>query len=187
MKKIFFATVFILSIALTSFAQNSVMDFYKADIEAIKASGMGFPNGEAEIQKKDISNGYIAYSLNKLGMMGFKQMAYFISNNGKKFAVVATFGCGPACSIDDFNFYELKNAKLVDKTAIYYPTSLKTQVDNAMKPYLEKGSYWIKVPQHGTTIQFGYVEGFAVDDTRLVVVCELQYNVNNGTFKFLKK
>lgn len=187
MKKVILTTIFAVCITVLSFGQNSVMDFYKADIEAIKSPGRSNPNGEAIIQKKDIANGFISYGLQRFGMMGFKDMAYFISNNGKKFAVVASFGCGPGCATQSFNFYELQNGKLVDETASYYPSSLKNQVEDALRPHLQNGGLWVKIPQHGTTIQFGYQDGPALEDTNFVAVCELQYNVNNGTFKFAKK
>jgi len=192
MKKLILTTILILCTTLFSFGQNSVMDFYEAEVKALKNEyesdyGSPLPAGiEKEIIKvKDVQNGYVSYGFQGFWTMGYKEMAYFISNGGKKFVAVATFGCGPACNTSEFKFYELQNGKLVDKTTTYYPSQLKMQVENLLP---NPDFFWVKVPRYGTNIQIGYPNPDATfDESEVIFVCELQFNIADGIFTFVAK
>lgn len=182
MKKSIITLFIVACLTISGFAQNSVKDFFEADIVTIKKVN---PKAEAIISAEDLGNGFMSYGV-PLVLTGFKEMAYFISNNGKKFVAVATFGCGPACATTDFSFFELQNGTLVDKTDSYFTSTLQNKVNVALSPYADKG-FWVKVPQQGLNIQFGYPEGPAMDDSVVNFVCELQFNVADGTFTFVEK
>lgn len=184
--KILLILLFNIIFTISSFGQNSVMDFYEADVAVLRMDFEPDYIPNPIIKVKDVQNGYISYDLQDFGIMGFKEMAYFISDNDKKFVAVATFSCGPACSISDFKILELQNGELVDKTEIYLPTKLLNQLNEATFPYIDKEP-WIKVPQQGLNIEFGYAEGPVTDDSEVIFVCALQFNVADGTFTFVEK
>lgn len=156
--------------------------------------------GDGRINKKDIANGYMSIGYT-FGNMGFEEMALWKSKTGKVTLGVASFGCGPVCGCDELNFYEIENGRLKNKTAIYYPKKeikemMKSQHDVKLALHKQKNpknnvnhlANWVKLPQMGTTIQFGwhYNHFDGILET-FYSVCELQYDVENGNFKLVGK
>lgn len=177
MKQTSLIMILLVIITTFSYSQNSVMDFYRADTKSLNQS-------DKVILKKDIRNGFISYK-SKFSM-GYKEMGFFISNNGKKFVAIATFACGPGCKTESLRFYELKQGKLVDKTATYYPVALQEQVRKAYGNHHQKGP-WIVVPRYGTSIKIGYRVGTDPTNLKAKFIGELAFNVANGTFRFVRK
>jgi len=155
--------------------------------------------GDGAITEKDIANGYMNVG-HTFGNMGFETMALWKSKTGKATLVVASFGCGPGCQVDEIHFFEIQNGKLIDKTSDYLPTKeIKELLDNQhssklalLKQQRPKSdatqlANWIELPKVGATIQFGWNHN-PLDGTTAVFfpVCELQYDINNGTFKLVK-
>jgi len=198
MKKIILTTIITVCTVAFSFGQTSVKDFYEADLKAMRKQhkadfGSELPKEATKdiIKVEDLQNGYISYSLMPLGVTGYKEMAYYTSNNGKKFVAIASFACGPVCGLWDLLFFEMQDGELVDKTSTYFPTSLRNQVEEVWKDYKNKEgkSIWIKVPQYGTSIKIGYFNGYTMDfePEHFNLLAELEYNVATGTFTFVKK
>ncbi len=155
--------------------------------------------GDGKINKMDIANGYLLVD-RTFGNMGFEEMALWKSKTGKATLGVAGFGCGPVCKCYELDFFEIENGRLVNKTADYYPKKeikemMKNQHDAKLALHKQKNpkdnvshlSNWVKIPQTGTTIQFGwhYNHFNGIPET-FYPVCELQYDTDNGTFKLVK-
>ncbi len=156
--------------------------------------------GDGAITEKDIANGYMNVG-HTFGNMGFETMALWKSKTGKATLGVASFGCGPGCDANEIHFFEIQNGELVDKTGDYLPNKeIRELLDNqhdSKLALLKKQrptsdakhlANWIEMPKIGTTIQFGWNHG-PLDGTKasFFPVCELQYDVENGTFKLIKK
>ncbi len=202
MKNIICSLLFSLYIFTTSFAQTSVMDFFNARMKAYKAElrkskitdETPFQNNK-NITVKDIKNGYLRYDLPYAE--GFEEMAYYIPTQGTKFAVVASFACGPACETDLPTFYELENGSLVDKTEKYLPKTTREEIKSTLAKVESKIALtnkesslgmWVQVPQKGTTILIGFKEEAGIsEDGKFHVIYELAYTKANGTFKAVRK
>lgn len=181
---IFFSLGFILFVNEFAFAQNSVLDFYQADMESIKKTN---PKAEITLEEVDVNNGFVSYRIKEHSYNNLKNIAYFISNNGKKFIAMASITCDVECIITNFRFYELENEELIDKTFDYFPQEMNVKLDEAINEKIPKNqNLWIKVPKEGTVIQFGYFKIPSKRVDNFIVVCELHFNVENGTFSFVE-
>jgi hypothetical protein len=98
---------------------TSILDYYKAfeKEKSNKDKELGLQGFGLEIVEKDEANGYLKFK--EKGEMGYKEMGYFTYKD-VHFIAVASFGCGPACTMYKFEFFELRGGKLVDKTQQYY-------------------------------------------------------------------
>lgn len=202
MKKVILTTILAVCITALSFGQSSVMDFYNAKIQSLKEEAKIDPRASFELKiiKKNVQNGYLKYDYNPAqgylaGVVSSpEEMVYFTSKNGKKFIATALTmklnkdGKGNT-DLLNFHFYEFADGKLVDKTKQYFTSSLKEQVEATVKKkrtQMGNASMYIALPEFGTTIKIGlwlaHQGGMAKVD-----ICELQYNVNNGTFTFVAK
>ncbi|SFE41944.1 hypothetical protein [Thermoflexibacter ruber] len=202
MRTIIFSLFFTLFVFTSSVAQTSVMDFFNARMKAYKAElrkgkitdETPFQNNK-NITVKDIKNGFLRYDLPYAE--GFEEMAYYIPTQGNKFAVIASFACGPACETDLPTFYELENGNLVDKTDKYLPKATREEIKEALTKAESKIvlsdkdaslGMWVKVPQQGTTIFIGFKEDAGIsEDGKFHQIYELVYTRANGTFKAVRK
>lgn len=195
MKKTISILFFVLIYSFNSFAQSSVMDFYNSHLATLQQTA-GNTDRSPTFKKKDITNGFLSYDLMNIGIMGWEEMAYFTAKNGKKFVAIVSYGCGPLCGCGLPTFYELQNGALVDKTEQYLPKSTQEQITQAIWQSIDNDKsksdntvpvgMWVKLPQIGTTIEIGKMEGM-MEGGKLVVMYELQYEEQNGTFKLVKK
>jgi hypothetical protein len=98
---------------------TSILDYYKAfeKEKSNKDKELGLQGSGLEIVEKDEANGYLKFK--EKGEMGYKEMGYFTYKD-VHFIALASFGCGPACTMYKFEFFELRGGKLVDKTQQYY-------------------------------------------------------------------
>ena len=185
-------------VALSGFAQTSVMDFYDAKTKAHRKqmmnNGVDMKDTPFTIKTKDIKNGFIAYELPLVE--GFEEMAYYIPAQGAKFVAVVSFGCGPACEAGLPTFYELKDRVLVDQTNKYLTEKTRAEIEKGLedarakiKPADEETllGQWVKVPQQGTTIQIGFMEDGGVSDGKFHIIYELVYTKATGTFSLSRK
>lgn len=179
MRKTITILFWIIATTSSTFAQSSVMDFYEADVRAMKSDN---PNAIITIEKQDVYNGFVSYTIKGPYRTIHKQMAYFIANNGKRFVAMVTSNI-EELSATDFRFYGLENNLLVPKE---YPCDI-VQVDDALAGRIPKSkSIWIKLPQYGTNIQFGEMQGPLGKDEKYSPICELQFDTDKGTFKLVK-
>ncbi len=184
------------------YSQNSIIDFF---IPHVKSFQKSLENNSKPVFKiKDTENGFYSYDLNSFGITGFEEMAYYISQKGNKFVAITSFGCGPLCGCDFPKFFELNGDILVDKTQKYFPSTLKSQIVKKLEAqksiilksileqiYKETGTeltendiplaFWVKLPQKGTTIKFGFMEG-AEENGKFYSIVELKYDSVSGLF-----
>jgi len=171
------------------------MDFYNAKAKEMAIADVGQKGFKLNITKKDVSNGFLAYSYSPaLGyMVGVldspEEMAYFVAKNGKKLVVTSTlsknnFTGSITWSGELPKFYELKNGTLTDKTDSYLPSQESSKMMGELNN--EEHSIYIKLPQTGTTILVGSIDR-KTGTSSFKPVYELQFDVNNGTFKVVKK
>ena len=189
MKKVFF---FVLLLAFfQSKAQRSVMDFYVA-----KTIDLATNNAEFKllIKKQDIPNGFLACSYDP--PMGYMigvvenplEMAYFIANNGKKFIASVDYSKLAAgenkyiWSCQGIVLEQLEQGKL----QVFKDKVLEKAQQELMKKVPDGRSFWAKVPQKGTVILLGHIDP-AKGVSSFVVSRELHFNLQNGSFKEVKK
>jgi hypothetical protein len=108
---------------------TSILDYYKAfeKEKSIKDRELGIEGSGLEITEKDEANGYLKFKGKT--ETGYTEMGYFTYKD-VHFIALASFGCGPVCTMSKFEFFELRGGKLVDKTKQYYE-SAKDWVEHA--------------------------------------------------------
>ncbi|WP_448528568.1 hypothetical protein [Raineya sp.] len=187
--------VFLFSTTLLAFsvmAQNSVMDYYKAQEKALKDPNQ--PGGAFKKVipiKQDVKNGFISYKTEPpmyyiLGATDARtDMAYFFAKNGKKFAVSATTSKveGMGWQGETPTFYQLAKGELINITEEFISLERNNEVLNAIP---EGRTVFTKIPQIGTTIQIGSIDP-KIGESSFRIAYEMQFNVNDGTFKWVKK
>lgn len=182
MKNIILTFLFTGCTILLSFAQSSILDFYEADVQSIIKRN---PNAKVTLLEKDIANGFMTYKVEEHDRSNLKHMAYFIANNGSKFVAIVSADCQQECIVTDFRFYKLENNQLVTGVEPEpYPIDLSAKVTDAISEKLEDNTLWIKLPQYGTTIQFGYYKIPSKRMDNFIVICELLFDVEAGIFSF---
>ena len=112
---------------------TSILDYYKAfeKEKSNKDKELGLQGFGLEIVEKDEANGYLQFK--EKVEMGYKEMGYFTYKD-VHFIAVASFGCGPVCTMYKFEFFELRGGKLVDKTKQYYE-SAKEWIDRQLTAF----------------------------------------------------
>lgn len=187
--------VFLFSTTLLAFsvmAQNSVMDYYKAQEKSLKDPNQ--PGGAFKkviLIKQDVKNGFISYKTEPpiyhiLGATDARtDMAYFVAKNGKKFAVSATTSKvdGMGWQGETPTFYQLVKGELINITEEFISLERNNEVLNTIP---EGRTIFTKIPQIGTTIQIGTIDR-KIGESSFRVAYEMQFNVNDGTFKWVKK
>ncbi len=187
--------VFLFSTTLLAFsvmAQNSVMDYYKAQEKSLKDPNQ--PGGafkKVTPIKQDVKNGFVSYKTEPpmyyiLGATDARtDMAYFVAKNGKKFAVSATASKveGVGWQGEMPNFYQLVKGELINMTEEFISLERNTEIFSAIP---EGRIIFSKIPQIGTTIQIGSIDP-KIGESSFRVAYEMQFNVNDGTFKWVKK
>ncbi len=196
MKKVFF---FVLLLAFfQSKAQKSVMDFYVAKIAQVAEINASEPEGSEPlkllIKKQDIPNGFLACSYDPplgylIGVVDSPlEMAYFIAKNGKKFMAsveynkLATGDNKYIWACQGVVLESLENGKLKKFTDKALEKVQKDLMDKAP----DGRNFWAKVPQVGTVIQMGYIDP-AKGESSFVISRELHFNLQDGSFKEVKK
>lgn len=101
---------------------TSILDYYKAfeKEKSKKDKELGLQGFGLEILEKDEANGYLKFK--EKGEMGYKTIGYFAYED-IHFIAIASFGCGPVCTMYKFEFFELRGGNLVDKTKQYYESA----------------------------------------------------------------
>jgi len=176
-------------------------------IEALFASG--FPSSEKpKILKEDIANGYLEFEANQNGtILKYPgQIGYFTTSSGEEILVTALPSCMQACGYG-LSFFQMEGEKLIMKptesfiegmgmetmnefgTAV--PEQMRAKMTDAEKEAQKKGAMGlydqiITIPQQGTTITFEKITNLE-GEKKKILVAELQYNVETGTFTFVKK
>lgn len=191
MKKLFLgvlATLFVFS----AIAQNSIMDYYRAQEKALKnpnQPGGGF-NKVIPI-KQDVKNGFISYKTEPpmyylVGASDARtDIAYFVAKNGKKFAVSATTSKleGLGWQGEMPTFQQLVKGELVNITEEFISLERNTEIFSSIP---EGRIMFSKIPQIGTTIQIGSIDP-KIGESSFLIAYEMQFNVNDGNFKWVKK
>ena len=170
---------------------TSILDYYKAfeKEKSNKDKELGLQGFGLEIVEKDEANGYLKFK--EKGEMGYKEMGYFTYKD-VHFIAVASFGCGPACTMSKFEFFELRGGKLVDKTQQYYTVSTRNMVENMRNTFEKSRQVFlqdenikldlkIQIPKEGTDIRV-YGIPSKVGETELLGT--LVYNNNQKTFDY---
>lgn len=187
--------------AATTKLSTNVEDYYKLWLKDFKAdmekkSGQAVPDPKVSI--KDIANGFLKIDLMSAGITGYNTMTLWAAKNGKTTLGVLTHGCGPVCFSGQITFYELENGALKNVTEKVLP--VKTQ-QRLQKLGEEKGKsdqeysypgngYWTILPQNGTTVKMGLAKENPQNNNKKefkVLMAELQYNVEDNTFKLVEK
>lgn len=162
-----------------SFAQSSVIDFYNAELKELNTY-----KATAKIKKQDVPNGFVSYMVHKAdGELIYKEMAYFIAQNGKEFVAIVTANITQRYTTD-FRFYELQNGTL--SAAVHCSLEVLNQVQEVLNKKINKKNVWIKLPQLGTTIQFGELLS-EVEMYDFVAICEIKFDSKDGTFHLVQK
>ena len=183
--QLFLLTCFISTSLVT--AQNSVLDFYEADIKSTKLDGH-----VPKVLIKDLNNGFIRYNLGDFT----HDLAYFIANNGKKILAKLSYNCVRGCKDIVLKFYEMQNAQLIDKTETYFPKNTQKEIFDYLNESImnvqafRSQKYnmfpvpiaWIKLPQYGTSIKFGLFDKDMGTAERFDSHYELKFNLTNGNF-----
>ncbi|MDX1905298.1 MAG: hypothetical protein SFU27_14185 [Thermonemataceae bacterium] len=191
MKKISFLLTIAILIANFAFGQYSVTDFYEAKVKEL--SNPDQPGGAFKVIPivKDVKNGFISFKTDPpLGyMIGVTEsrtdMGYFVAKNGKKFVATAdiakTQGYGWSGGMP--SFYELTEGYLANITESLVSSEQITEILGN----IPKGrDIFSKVPKIGTTIQIGTIDR-KQGEKSFKVAYEMLFDVNNGTFKIVKK
>jgi len=191
MKKSSVFVILAMFIATCTFAQNSIMDFYKAQEKGLKNPNQ--PGGGFKVIpiKQDVKNGFISYKTDPpLGfMIGVTEsridMGYFVSKNGRKFiaetSISKTEGMGWSGEMP--NFYKLVNGERVNITEEFLPFQKSSEMSSSVP---EHRRVCTKIPRIGTTIQIGSIDP-QKGESSFQLIYEMQFNVNNGTFNIIKK
>jgi hypothetical protein len=192
MKKTLILVVIAMLIAISSIAQNSVMDFYKAQEKALKNPNQpgGAFNKVIPI-KQDVKNGFISYKTDPpmyyiAGATDSRtDMGYFTSKNGKKFVASTTVmkveGMGWAGEMP--TFYQLVKGELVNITEEFISLEKNTEIFSALP---NGRTIFAKIPQIGTTIQIGSIDPNA-GESSFSLLYEMLFDVNTGIFRIVKK
>lgn len=191
MKKNSIFVILAMFVANCIFAQNSIMDFYKAQEKALKNPNQ--PGGGFKVIpiKQDVKNGFISYKTEPpLGFLiggtdSRTDMGYFVAKNGKKFVASASIMKieGMGWSGEMPAFYKLVNGELVSITEEFLPFEKSSEMSNGVP---EHRRVCTKIPQIGTTIQIGSIDP-KKGESSFQVSYEMQFNVNDGTFNIIKK
>lgn len=185
----------------TTKLSTNVEDYYKIWVKAFKADiekKSGQAAQDPELSVKDIANGFLKIDLAKTGVMGYNTMTLWAAKNGKTTLGVLTHGCGPVCASGTITFYELEGDVLKDVTEKVFP--LKEQ-ERLQKKGFEKSKndqeynypgngYWTILPQNGTTVKMGLAKENPQNNNKKefkALMAELQYNVEDNTFKLVEK
>ena len=139
--------------------------------------------------------------MNEIGVTGYNTMTLWAAKNGKTTFGVLSHGCGPLCTPGDINFYEMEDGKLKNVTEKVFPLEKQRQL--AKKAYDKQqasgdeefnspgNGYWVILPQVGTTINMGLMKLDPKSDGEKRInstpIAELQYNVEDNTFKLVEK
>lgn len=178
-------------VATYTFAQNSIMDFYKAQEKALKNPNQLGGGFKVILIKQDIKNGFISYKTDPpLGfLMGVTDartdMGYFVAKNGKKFSASSSIMKieGMGWSGDMPTFYQLVKGELINITNEFISMEKYTEIMGSLP---EGRIICSKIPQIGTTIQIGSIDP-QKGESSFQLMYEMQFDVNNGTFKIVKK
>ncbi len=184
MKK--FSFLLILSLTIYAQANKDVLHYLKlatAKKGAELKAKYSIPGDVIDFNKKDLKNGYLSYSLK--GLDGLNEFAIWNKKDGKVITGETHFDCGPACGLSEITFLEFTGDKFTDITSKVYP---KDKLEKLYKAKLAKiqakgasGSetYWVKIPQKGTTIEIGINAEPENSDSKLIPVAELKWNGNS--------
>lgn len=154
---------------------------------------------DPEVPIKDIPNGFLKIDLMSTGIAtGYNTMTLWAAKNGKTTLGVLYYGCGPVCSSGNITFYELEDGALKNVTEKVLPVKTQQRLQKlgeekskADQVYTMPGNgYWVELPQRGTTVKMGLsVQDQANDNKRSFkkLIAELQYNVEDNTFKLVEK
>jgi hypothetical protein len=192
MKKTFVFVILAMFVANCIFAQNSIMDFYKAQEKALKNPnqlGGGFK--KVIPIKQDVKNGFISYKTDPpLGfLIGVTEsrtdMGYFVAKNGKKFVASASIMKieGMGWSGEMPAFYELQKGETLNVTEQFLSLEKNMEMLNSLP---KDRNVHTKIPQIGTTIQIGSIDPKKGENS-FQLIYEMQFDVNNGMFKIVKK
>jgi len=191
MKKTFVFVILAMFVANCIFAQNSIMDFYKAQEKGLKNPNQ--PGGGFKVIpiKQDVKNGFISYKTDPpLGFLiggtdSRTDMGYFVAKNGKKFSASSSIMKieGMGWSGDMPTFYQLVKGELINITEEFVSMEKNTEI---MSSIPEGRIICSKIPQIGTTIQIGSIDPKKGENS-FQLIYEMQFDVNNGTFKIVKK
>ena len=171
---------------------TNVEDYYKIWLKDFYAD-LEYPP-KFKMLEKDITNGYMKFMTK--GDMGFYTMTLWAAKNGKTTLGVLSYGCGPMCAPDNIIFYELANGALKDVTEKVLPVKIQERLQKLAyeKRGLDKkysnfdDGYWIELPKHGTTVKMGLrLQNQSNKRAFEELMAELQYNVEDNTFKLVEK
>lgn len=146
-------------------SNKTVLDYY---YELPKKYFMGGENNsftrqerEQAIQVKDLENYYIEFSPNYIDGNG--SLTVFVTPQKEHIIAVETKGCGPGCE-QKFYFLTYKDGLWKDVTNEVFPniasqiaaslTNLQWYLRNRNPNELPIGNLLIRLPQHGTTIEY---------------------------------
>lgn len=175
-----------------TFAQGSIIDFYKAQEKALKdPNQLGGGVNKVIPIKKDVKNGFISYKTDPpLGFLvgatdARTDMGYFVAKNGKKFSASASMTKieGMGWSGDMPTFYKLVKGELIDITREFISVEKNTEI---MSSIPEGMVIYSKIPQIGTTIEIGTIDP-KKGESSFRIMYQMLFDVNNGTFKIVKK
>ena len=174
---------------------TNVEDYYKLWAKKLIADAkkQGMPDGQPEIQVKDIANGYMKVGLMSLGITGYQTMTLWVAQNGQTTFGTLSHGCGPVCSSGFVQFYEMKDGQLKEVTDQVLSKKAQTRLAKKAQEIMSKptfnpsedADFWTVLPHKGTTIQMGIMKSNLANDKKKMInlMAELQYNVTNNTFK----
>lgn len=142
-----------------------------------------------EIRKKEIKNGYLEYTYK--GTQGNNEFTIWVKKNGEVIAANASYGCGPVCVFDSIKFYEFKDGSPVDATSKYYPEEkLRELYKKRLSRIQAKGSpedetYWLKIPQKGTTIEISIRINQMSPKETFIPIADLKFK--NDSFELVER
>jgi hypothetical protein len=178
---------FILGFILISF---SLLGNPKKDVlHYFKLVNKSQPMENFQFTEKDIKNGYLKYDIR--GAEGFNEFAIWFKKDKTVIAANVSYGCGPACGVNDVKFYEFNDDNPQDTTSKFYPEAklqalYKKKLDKAQaKKAFEDESYWLKIPRKGTTIEIGIKANQMSDKETFIPVADLVFK--KDTFELVEK
>ncbi len=171
---------------------TNVEDYYKLWLKDFKA-GLEYPP-DFKMLEKNIANGYMKFMIEN--DMAFYTMTLWAAKNGKTTLGLLSYGCGPLCAPSNITFYELANGALKDITEKVLPVKIQERLQKLAyekrqsdKKYSNfDDGYWIELPKHGTTVKMGLrLQNQSNKRAFEELMAELQYNVEDNTFKLVEK